>query len=156
VVETASPSTPCWRSSSRMTTQPTTGGRFCCRATISLQQCAQVFEEEKRAVPYFNHKQSYSFEQAQTMVKTANRLRFPLLAGSSLPVAWRLPDVDIPLGAQVEEAVMVGAGAPGGMDFDALEALQCMLERRKGGETGVKAVQLLEGDDVWAAGQKIC
>jgi hypothetical protein len=59
--------------------------------------------------------------------------------------------VDIPLGAQVEEAVMVGVGAPGGMDFDALEALQCMLERRKGGETGVKAVQLLEGDDVWAA-----
>jgi hypothetical protein len=27
-----------------------------------------------------------------------------------------------------------------------------MLERREGGETGVKAVQLLEGDDVWAAG----
>ena len=39
------------------------------------------------------------------------------------------------------------------MDFDALEAMQCMLERREGGETGVKAVQLLEGDDVWAAGQ---
>src|ERR1700722_16482257 len=118
-----------------------------------FQQCAQVFEDEKRGVPYFNHKQlSYSFEQAQTMVKTANRLRFPLLAGSSLPVTWRLPDVDIPLNAQVEEAVMVGAGAPDGMAFDALEALQCMLERRKGGETGVKAVQLLQGDDVWAAG----
>jgi hypothetical protein len=118
-----------------------------------FQQCAQVFEDEKRGVPYFNHKQlSYSFEQAQAMVKTANRLGFRLLAGSSLPVTWRLPDVDIPLGAQVEEAVMVGVGAPGGMDFDALEALQCMLERRKGGETGVKAVQLLEGDDVWAAG----
>ena len=39
-----------------------------------------------------------------------------------------------------------------GMEFDALEAMQCMLERRKGGETGVKAVQLLEGDNVWAAG----
>jgi hypothetical protein len=118
-----------------------------------FQQCAQVFEDEKRAVPYFNHKQlSYSFEQAQTMVKTANRLGFTLLAGSSLPVTWRLPAVDIPLGSQVEEAVMVGVGAPGGMDFNALEALQCMLERRKGGETGVKAVQLLEGDDVWAAG----
>jgi hypothetical protein len=86
------------------------------------------------------------------MVKTANRLRFPLLAGSSLPVTWRLPDVDIPLGAEVEEAVMVGVGGFDGSDFDALEALQCMLERRKGGETGVKAVQLLEGDDVWAAG----
>jgi hypothetical protein len=67
-------------------------------------------------------------------------------------VTWRLPDVDIPLGAEVEEAVMVGVGAFDGMDFDALEALQCMLERRKGGETGIKAVQLIEGDDVWAAG----
>jgi hypothetical protein len=116
-----------------------------------FQQCVQVFEDEGHAVPYFNHRQlSFSFEQAQTMVKTASRLRFPLLAGSSLPVTWRLPDVDIPLGAEVEEAVMVGMAD--GMDFDALEALQCMLERRKGGETGVKAVQLLEGDDVWAAG----
>jgi hypothetical protein len=116
-----------------------------------FQQCVQVFEDEGRAVPYFNHKQlSFSFEQAQTMVKTANRLRFPMLAGSSLPVTWRLPEVDIPLGAEIEEAVMVGVGD--GMDFDALEALQCMLERRKGGETGVKAVQLLEGDDAWAAG----
>ena len=73
-------------------------------------------------------------------------------AGSSLPVTWRLPDVDISLGAEVDEAVMVGVGGFDGMDFDALEALQSMLERRKGGETGVKAVQLLEGDDVWAAG----
>jgi hypothetical protein len=118
-----------------------------------FQQCVEVFEDEGRAVPYFSHKQlSYSFEQAQTMVKTANRLRFPLLAGSSLPVTWRLPDLDIPLGAEVEEAVMVGVGGFDGKDFDALEALQCMLERRKGGETGVKAVQLLEGDDVWTAG----
>ena len=116
-----------------------------------FQQCAQVFEEEGRAVPYFNHKQlSYSFEQAHRMVKTASRLKFPLLAGSPLPVTWRLPDVDIPLGAVVQDAVM--AVGTGDMDFDALEALQCMLERRKGGETGVKAVQLLEGDDVWAAG----
>ena len=118
-----------------------------------FQQCVQVFEDEGHGVPYFNHKQlSFSFEEAQTMVKTANRLRFPLLAGSSLPVTWRLPDVDIPLGAEVEEAVMVGVGEVDGMDFDTLEAMQCMLERRKGGETGVKAVQLLEGDDVWAAG----
>jgi hypothetical protein len=118
-----------------------------------FQQCVQVFEDEGRGVPYFNHKQlCFSFQQAQTMVKTANRLRFPLLAGSSLPLTWRLPDVDIPLGAEVQEAVMVGVGRYDGMDFDALEALQCMLERRKGGETGVKAVQLLEGDDVWAAG----
>jgi hypothetical protein len=118
-----------------------------------FQQGAQVFEEEGRSVPYFNHGSlSYSFRQAQSMLATAERLKFPLMAGSSLPVTWRLPDTDIPLGAQVQEAVMVGELAMGSTDFDALEAMQAMLERRKGSETGVKAVQLLEGDDVWAAG----
>jgi len=117
-----------------------------------FQQCAQVFEAEGRSVPYFNHKQlSFSFSEAQSMVKTAEKLKFPLLAGSSMPVTWRLPDTDIPLGAKVTEAVMVGVGSFDGMDFDALDAMQSMLERRKGGETGVKAVQLLEGDDVWVA-----
>jgi hypothetical protein len=116
-----------------------------------FEQCAQVFEEDGHAVPYFNHQSlSFSFREAQTMVATAERLKFPLLAGSSLPVTWRLPDIDIPTGAKIQEAVMVGFG---GRDFDALEAMQCMLERREGGESGVKAVQLLEGDDVWAAGE---
>ncbi|MGH9469149.1 MAG: hypothetical protein ACRD1N_02265 [Terriglobia bacterium] len=119
-----------------------------------FQQCVQVFQEERRAVPYFNHNQlSFSFPEARQMVTTAERLGMPLLAGSSLPVTWRLPGVDVPMGARVEEAVMVGVGEIGVGDFDALEAMQCMIERRSGGETGVKAVQLLEGDDVWAAGR---
>jgi hypothetical protein len=40
------------------------------------------------------------------------------------------------------------------MDFHALEALQCMVERRRRGETGVKAVQLVEDDAVWKAGDE--
>src|SRR4029453_12161767 len=38
------------------------------------------------------------------------------------------------------------------MDFHGLEALQCMLERRQGGETGVRSVQMIEGESVWRAG----
>jgi len=118
-----------------------------------FQQCALVFEEERHSVPYFNHNQlSFSYQEAQSMIKTAERLKIPILAGASLPVTWRLPDVDVPLGATVHEAVMVGVTGFNGTDFDALEAMQSMLERRKGGETGVKSVQLLEGDDVWDAG----
>jgi len=118
-----------------------------------FQQCAQVFEEEGTSVPYFNHGSlSFSFPEAQSVVATSERLKFPLLAGSSLPVTFRIPDTDIPFGAQIDEAVMVGLGTIDVDDFDALEAMQSMMERRKGGETGVKAVQLLEGDDVWSAG----
>ncbi len=46
---------------------------------------------------------------------------------------------------------MVGEGGSDAMDFHALEGLQCMVERRRGGETGVKAVQMIVGDEVWKA-----
>ena len=117
-----------------------------------FEQCAQVFQAERHAVPYFNHRElSYSFLQSHTMVSTAQRLRVPLLAGTSMPLTWRLPDIDVPLGAPVQEAVMVGVGTLQDSGFDALEAMQSMLERRKGGESGVRTVQFLEGDDVWTA-----
>lgn len=119
-----------------------------------FKQCVEVFEADGRAVPVYNDKHlSYSFAKAQEMVDDARRLDFPLLAGSSLPVTWRLPDVELPLGCAVEEALMVGVGGSDPMDYHALEAMQCMIERRAGGETGVRAVQLLEGEAVWEAGR---
>ena len=88
------------------------------------------------------------------MVEASRRLGFPMLAGSSLPVTWRLPDMELPLGCEIEDALMVGEGDSDPMDFHALEGLQCMVERRKGGETGVRAVELIEGDAVWKAGEE--
>src|SRR3954466_11253876 len=76
-----------------------------------FEQCAKVFEQDGRAVPVYNDKHlSYSFEKAHSMVETSRRLRFPMLAGSSLPVTWRLPSIDLPLGCRIEEALMVGVG----------------------------------------------
>ncbi|MEZ4729036.1 MAG: hypothetical protein R3E79_18025 [Caldilineaceae bacterium] len=120
-----------------------------------FKECVKVFEEDRRAVPIYNDKHlSYSFEKAQEMVDDAHRLGFPFLAGSSLPVTWRLPDVELPLGCVVEDALMVGVGGSDPMDYHALEALQCMVERRQGGETGVRAVQYIEGEAVWRAGDE--
>ena len=119
-----------------------------------FKECVKVFEEDGRAVPIYNDKHlSYSFEKAQEMVDDGHRLGFPILAGSSLPVTWRLPDVELPLDCEIESALMIGVGGSDPMDYHALEAMQCMVERRKGGETGVKAVQLIEGDAVWEAGE---
>jgi hypothetical protein len=118
-----------------------------------FRQCVDVFEKDGRAVPVYNDKHlSYSFEKAKWMVDASKRLKFPMLAGSSLPVTWRLPDIELPLGCEIEDALMVGHGESDPMDYHCLEAMQCMIERRKGGETGVKAVQLIEGDAVWKAG----
>ncbi|MGE5647707.1 MAG: hypothetical protein ACM336_18175 [Acidobacteriota bacterium] len=118
-----------------------------------FKQCVEVFEKDGRAVPVYNDKHlSYSFEKAKWMVDASKRLRFPMLAGSSLPVTWRLPDLELPLGCRIDDALMVGVGGSDAMDYHALEAMQCMIERRKGGETGVRAVQLIEGEAVWNAG----
>ena len=119
-----------------------------------FKECVKVFEEDGRAVPIFNDKHlSYSFEKAKEMVDDGHRLDFGVLAGSSLPVTWRLPDVELPLECEIEEGVMVGVGGSDPMDYHALEAMQCMVERRKGSETGVAAVQLIDGEEVWQAGE---
>lgn len=118
-----------------------------------FQQCVDVFEKDGRTVPVYNDKHlSWSFEKAKWMVDAGKRLKFPMLAGSSLPVTWRLPNLELPLGCEIEEALMVGNGGSDPMDYHALEAMQCMIERRKGGETGIRSVQMIEGEAVWKAG----
>ena len=115
-----------------------------------FKECVDVFTKDGRAVPVYNDKHlSYSFEKAKWMVDQSRKLGFPMLAGSSLPVTWRLPDLELPLGCEIEEALMVGVGGSDPMDYHALEAMQCMVERRKGGESGIKSVQLIDGDAVW-------
>jgi hypothetical protein len=120
-----------------------------------FKECVGVFERSGRAVPVYNDKHlSYSFAKAKEMVADSKRLGFPMLAGSSLPVTWRLPELELPLECEIEDALMVGVGSSDPMDYHALEAMQCMVERRRGGETGIKSVQLMEGDAVWKAGEE--
>ena len=120
-----------------------------------FKQCIEVFERDGRSVPVYNDKHlSYSFRKAAEMVADSKRLGFPMLAGSSLPVTWRLPELELPLECEIEEALMVGCGSSDPMDYHALEAMQCMVERRRGGETGIKSVQLIEGPAVWQAGEQ--
>jgi hypothetical protein len=103
-------------------------------------------------VPIFNDKHlDQRFVDAKWMVDTAARLGIPMLAGSTLPLAWRNPAVEWPLGVDVSEALVIAYGPIERYGFHALEALQFMVERRKGGETGVRSVQCLEGPAVWEA-----
>lgn len=117
-----------------------------------FQQIAQVFEQDRCTTPVFNDKHlSWKFEWAQKMVATSKRLGFPFLAGSSLPVTFRIPAIDLPYGSDVEEMLCVAFGSTDIYDFHALETLQCMAERRRDGETGVVAMHALRGDRVWEA-----
>lgn len=111
-----------------------------------------VFREDGRAVPVFNDKHlSWKWEWAKEMVDISRELKFGFAAGSSLPGTWRMPSIDLPYGAEVEELMCVAMGGMDSYDFHALETIQCMAERRKGGESGVAWVQGLRGDNFWNA-----
>ncbi len=113
-------------------------------------QIVDVFRKTGRSVPVYSDKHlSYSWQKAKQMYDWSRELKFPLMAGSSIPVTIRVPDLELPLGCALEHAVSVGFGDLDAYGFHTLEALECMVERRKGAETGVAAVEMLEGDDVW-------
>jgi hypothetical protein len=115
-----------------------------------FQQIVDTFRSTGQAVPVFCDKHlSYAWDKAKAMVDAARELRFPLLAGSSLPLAWRRPELELGLGLPVEHAVATFYGGKESYGFHVLESLQCMVERRRGGETGIAAVECLEGGRVW-------
>ena len=123
-----------------------------------FQELVNVFRKSGRSVPVFVDKHlSYDHRHAAEMVATAKELKFGLMAGSSLPVTWRLPEFNPPLGTPFEEGVAVIGYDRSNIEiylFHVLEVLQCMMERRPGGETGVKSVQCLSGNAVWKAGDE--
>jgi hypothetical protein len=117
-----------------------------------FDEVVAVFEKTGQTCPVFNDKHlSVTWADAEAMVRTARKRMFPLMAGSSIPVTWRKPDLAITPGSTLTAALQLGYGPLEGYGFHALEGLQCMLERRKGGETGVRAVTCLQGKAMWPA-----
>jgi len=117
-----------------------------------FQKVVDVYRRSGRTAPLFNDKHlSWNWNWAKKMVDTAGDMKFGFMAGSSLPVARRLPSIDLPWGAQVEEAIGVWAGGIDGGDIHVIEAMQAIVERRRGGETGIRSVEALRGDRFWKA-----
>ena len=120
-----------------------------------FSKIVEVFRKDKAAVPVFNDKHlSWNFDYAKEMVEASRELGFAFQAGSSLPVTWRMPSVDMPYGAEVTEAMGIANGPIAIYDFHAMEMIQTMLERRKGGETGVAEVMTFQGKALWHAMDK--
>ncbi len=115
-----------------------------------FKQVTDVFRKNGRAVPVFNDKHlSWKWDWAKEMVEISRELDFPFLAGSSLPVTWRMPSIDMPYGAPVEEILCVAIGGVDSYDFHALETIQCMAERRQGGDTGGVSMHAQRGQALW-------
>jgi len=117
-----------------------------------FEEIVAIFRSSGRSVPMFNDKHlSWNWEWAKKMYDTSKEMGFAYMAGSSLPVTLRIPSVEFPEGARVREALCICYGGVDSYDFHGLETIQGMVERRKGGETGVKWLEAYRGDGFWNA-----
>src|SRR6266849_3867316 len=87
----------------------------------------RTFEKCKKSVPVFNDKHlAATWADAKWMYDKARELFVPFLAGSSVPLTWRRPPLELPKNCELSGAVQVGYGPFEAYTFHALEALQCM------------------------------
>ena len=120
-----------------------------------FEEITKVFRQSGRSVPVFNDKHlSYSWADAEWMHQQSRELDFPLMAGSSVPVTWRRPPLAFLPGVPLESALVAGTGSIESYGFHCLELLQTFAEKRHNGETGVEAVQLLEGEQAYDAARR--
>ncbi len=114
------------------------------------QQVIRVFEQSKRSVPVFNDKHlSYNWDDAKWMFDKSRELNFPLSGGSSIPVYFRKPEIELAIDTPIKNSIVLGGASDEGGIFHCIDVLQAFVERRKGGETGVKSVQSIRGPETW-------
>lgn len=120
-----------------------------------FEEVLKTFDETEETAPVFIDKHlADNWADAKWIYDQAQKRDIPLMAGSSLPTLWRYPAVDVERGAKLEEMVAVSYHTLDAYGFHALEMVQCLAEQRKGGETGIKSVRCLTGEDVWKAAEK--
>jgi hypothetical protein len=119
-----------------------------------FEQVTRVMENDGRVVPLLNDKYfAYEWDDAMKMYNRVRAMKIPFMAGSTLPLTWRRPPLEFPRGIELEEVLAVSFSDLEEHGYHAVELLQAMAERRKGGETGVARIRCVEGDEVWRLGK---
>jgi hypothetical protein len=137
-----------------------------------FEQIVNVFRKTGRSVPVFcAGRLAADLDHAKRMQQWSREMSFPLMAGAPTAVTFRRPDLDYPLPHDFDDAPLGDRAhheLPLGVDFDealvicpsglaaafgGLEIAEAFLERRRGGETGVRSLECLLDAAVWKSAQ---
>jgi hypothetical protein len=116
-----------------------------------FDEVMSVFDQSRRRVPLMNDKYfAYDWADAKAMYDRVKRDNLPFFCGSSLPLTWRRPALEFPRGIELSELLAVSFSDIEEHGYHAIELLQAMAEKRKGGETGIAEIRCVEGEAVWS------
>ncbi len=115
-----------------------------------MEKIVAEYRRSGRSLPLFHDKHfSTEWKKAKQMYDWSRELKFPLIAGTSITLTWRRPALELDYDVPLKRAVGYFYGGREAYGYHGIEAYQSMVERRRGGETGVEWVQSLDGADVW-------
>ncbi|MBI5800298.1 MAG: hypothetical protein HZA92_06160 [Verrucomicrobia bacterium] len=123
-------------------------------APVEAQLTAALTHAKRGASCFVFGALAANLAAARTFAALAAARQVTLASGTVLPTTWRLPQIDLPPQARVDEALIVVQGASPLAELHALDGLLPVLERRAGGERGVRQVKFLSGRELWRAGDR--
>lgn len=125
-------------------------GNFMYPRKKRFDEVTAEFARAGRVLPLMNDKYfAYEWADAKAMYDRVKRDRIPFFCGSSLPLTWRRPALEFRPGIELDEVLAVSFSDLEEHGYHAIELLQAMAEKRKGGETGIEEIRCIEGDAVF-------
>jgi hypothetical protein len=116
-----------------------------------FDEITRVMREENRILPMYQDKYfAYDWADAKRMYDRVRELHIPFLCGSTVPLSWQRPALDLQRGVHFSELLATSYSDIEEHAYHGIEMLQSMAERRAGGETGIARVRWCEGEEVWA------
>lgn len=120
-----------------------------------MEQIYRILDEFSSSIPVYCDKQlAYSWLDSKWIYDRSKDLKSPLMAGSTLPLGWQLTKTNIPIDSEISEVAAVGNSKLNSYGFHVAELLQSIMERRKGGESGIESIQSFKGDAFYDAAKK--
>ena len=90
-----------------------------------------------------------TLREARALIAKAKSRGVLLASSTPVSVTWRLPDVELRMADPLKEALIVVQGEFPLAELYALDGLLPTLERRAGGESGVREIRYARGPDIW-------
>jgi hypothetical protein len=107
-----------------------------------FDEITRVMREDRRVLPMYQDKYfAYDWPDAKSMYDRVREMHIPLLCGSTVPLSWQRPPLNLPRGAPFTELLTTSYSDLEEHAYHGIELLQSMAERRAGGETGVAQVR---------------